>query len=74
MLYWHLKKGIHPVFRMPYQTYPTITQFIDSAKTDEIVEIELTRERFTKIRRKDPFVDTQSLKIRLIKYQIGDEL
>lgn len=74
MLYWHLKKGIHPVFRMPYQTYPAITQFIDSAKTDEIVEIQLTRERFTKIRRKEPLIDTQSLKIRLIKYQVGDEL
>jgi hypothetical protein len=74
MLYWHLKKGIHPVFRMPYQTYPAITQFIDSAKTDEIIEIQLTRERFTKIRRKDPLIDTQSLKIRLIKYQVGDEL
>ena len=74
MLYWHLKKGIHPVFRMPYQTYPAITQFIDSAKTDEIVEIQLTRERFTKIRRKDPLIDIQSLKIRLIKYQVGDEL
>lgn len=74
MLYWHAKKGIHPVFRMPYQTYPAITQFIDSEKTDEIVDIQLTRERFTKIRRKDPLIDTQSLKIRLIKYRIGDEL
>jgi hypothetical protein len=74
ILYWYVKKGIHPVFRMPYQTYPAITQFIDSAKTDEIVEIQLNRERFTKIRRKDPLIDTQSLKIRLIKYRIGDEL
>jgi len=74
MLYWHVKKGIHPVFRMPYQTYPAVTEFIDSEKTDEVVEIQLTRERFTKIRKKDPLIDTQSLKIRLVKYRVGDEL
>lgn len=74
MLFWHVKKGIHPVFRMPYQTYPAVTEFIDSEKTDEVVEIQLTRERFTKIRKKDPQIDTQSLKIRLVKYRVGDEL
>lgn len=74
MLYWHIKKGIHPVFRMPYQTYPEITQFIDSEKTDEIVEIRITQERFTKIRRKDPSIGTKTLTIRLIKYRIDDEL
>ncbi len=42
-------------------------------KTDEIVEISLTREKFTKIRKKDPRVDVQSLRIRLIKYEIGNE-
>jgi hypothetical protein len=73
MLYWHIKKGIHPVFRMPIQTYPVIKGFIEGEKTDEIVEISLTRERFTKIRKKDPGVDLQSLRIRLIKYEIGNE-
>ncbi|MEE8058721.1 MAG: IS4 family transposase [Pseudomonadales bacterium] len=73
MLYWHLKKKIHPIFRMPYQTYPAIVNFIDSEKTDEIVEILLTQKKFTKIRKKDSNIDVQSLKIRLIKYRIGDE-
>lgn len=73
MLYWHIKKGIHPIFRMPTQTYLVIADFIESEKTDEIVEIALTRERFKKIRKKDSGVDAQSLKIRLIKYRIGNE-
>ena len=58
---------------MPVQTYPVIKDFIEGEKTDEIVEISLTRERFTKIRKKDPGVDLQSLRIRLIKYEIGNE-
>lgn len=73
MLYWHIKKGIHPLFRMPTQTYLPIADFIESDQTDEIVEITLTRAKFTQIRKKYPWVDTQSLKIRLIKYQIGNE-
>jgi len=73
MLYWHIKKGIHPIFRMPTQTYLVIADFIESEKTDEIVEISLTREKFTRIRKKDQGVDVQSLRIRLIKYQIGNE-
>jgi hypothetical protein len=73
MLYWHIKKGVHPVFRMPIQTYSVIRDFIEGERTDGIVEISLTRERFTKIRKKDPGVDLQSLRIRLIKYEIGNE-
>lgn len=73
MLYWHIKKGIHPLFRMSFQTYHVVADFMKSEKTDEIVKIVLTRERFTRIRRKDPGVDVQSLRIRLIKYRIGSE-
>ena len=73
MLYWHVKKAVHPIFRMPIQTYPVIRDFIEGENTDEIVEIFLTREKFTKIRKKDPGVDAQSLSIRLIKYAIGNE-
>jgi hypothetical protein len=73
MLYWHIKRGIHPIFRMPTQTYVAIATFIESDKTDEIVEITLSREKFTKIRKKHSELDTRSLKIRLIKYQIGNE-
>ncbi len=74
MLYWHIKKGIHPIFRMPVQTYTVIAEFIASEKHDDVVEISLTRERFTRLRKKDPGVDAKSLKIRLIKYRIGNEL
>ena len=73
MLYWHTKNAIHPIFRMPIQTYPVIKEFFEGERTDEIVEIFLTRERFTKIRKKDPRVGVQSLRIRLIKYQIENE-
>jgi len=72
MLYWHIKKGIHPIFRMPVQSYLVIAEFMHSNKTDELVEIALSREKFTKIRKKDSNVDLQSLKLRLVKYQIGD--
>lgn len=73
MLYWHTKYRINPIFRMPIQTYPVIKNFFESEKTDETVEICLTRERYVKIRKKDSGVDTQTLKIRLIKYQIENE-
>jgi hypothetical protein len=62
MLYWHFKKGIHPIFRMPIQTYRVIAGFIESDKTDEVVEISLTQEKFTRVRKKHPEVDTRSLK------------
>ncbi len=32
MLYWHIKQGIHPVFRMPIQTYSVIRGFIEGEK------------------------------------------
>ena len=51
MLYCHLKKGIHPIFRMPIQTYHVIAGFMESDKTDEVVEIVLTQEKFTRIRK-----------------------
>ena len=73
MLYWHIKKEIHPIFRMPIQTYTVISDFMRSDKTDEIVELALTRERYAKIRAKDRGVDTQKLTLRLVKYQIGDK-
>lgn len=59
---------------MPVQTYTVIAEFIASEKYDDVVEISLTRERFTRLRKKDPGVDAKSLKIRLIKYRIGNEL
>ncbi len=72
MLYWHLKKEIHPIFRMPIQTYSVISDFMRSNKTDAVVEITLTREKYTKIRAKDPNIGSQKLTLRLIKYQIED--
>ena len=72
MLYWHIREGIHPIFRMPIQTYSVISDFMRSDKTDEVVEIALTREKYTKIRAKDPRIDDQKLSLRLVKYQIGD--
>jgi len=72
MLYWHMNKGIHPIFRMPIQTYPVVAEFMRSSQTDELVEIVLGRRKFTKIRKKDPNVDVQNLRLRLVKYQIGE--
>ncbi len=72
MLYWHMKKGIHPVFRMPIQTYRVVADFMRSSQTDELVEIVLGREKFTKIKKKDANVDVQRLKLRLVKYQINE--
>lgn len=72
MLYWHIEKAIHPIFRMPIQTYSVISDFMRSNKTDAIVEIALTREKYTKIRAKEPNIDRQKLTLRLVKYQIGD--
>ncbi|MBV1877791.1 MAG: IS4 family transposase [Pseudomonadales bacterium] len=72
MLYWHIKKSIHPIFRMPLQTYQVVADFMRSSKSDELVDIVLGREKFTKIKRKDPNVDIQKLTLRLVKYQIDD--
>jgi hypothetical protein len=73
MLYWHMRKGIHPVFRMPVQTYTVVSDFMRSSKTDELVEIELSQQKYSRIRKKDAGVDVDQLKLRLVKYQIDGD-
>jgi hypothetical protein len=68
-----MRKGIHPVFRMPVQTYKVVSEFMRSSKTEELVEIELSQQKYSKIRKKDAGVDIDRLKLRLVKYQIDSD-
>jgi IS4 transposase len=44
-----------------------------SSKTDELVEIELSRQKYSKIRKKDAGVNIDRLKLRLVKHQIDGD-
>ncbi len=71
MLYYHIKRGIHAVFRLPNNTHKVINEFMVSNDTDKVVEIEPSPNSQRDIISKNPDIDFVPLKLRLIKYIIS---
>lgn len=74
MLYYHIKAGVHPVFRLQKNSYKEIEEFRNSDRIDEIITINPSEDTRREIKKKYPDIIVVPLKIRLIKYSIGETL
>lgn len=70
MLYYHIKKQIHSVFRLQNNTYKVITEFMISSETDKVVEIMPSNQTKKEILLNYQDIEVIPLKLRLIKYTI----
>jgi hypothetical protein len=70
MLYYHIQKGIHPVFRLQKNTFKAIDDFRNSTQTDQIITLLPTKDTQRDIRKQYPKIQFEALTIRLIKYTI----
>ena len=68
MLYRHLQRGLHAVFRIKSKTFKIIDEFIAGDETDKIVTIKLSKQSISEMLSKNPDVEAVDLPLRLIKY------
>ncbi len=74
LLYYHIQRGIHPLFRLQAHLYTEINQFTASNETDKIIEINPSAKRRWAILKDHPDIDITPLKLRLIKYSVAGEV
>jgi len=72
MLYQHYHAGIHAIFRLQKNSGSVITDFLKSEATDQDVTIMPSRRVTLELRKRAPNLDPVPLKMRLVKYQLGD--
>lgn len=73
MLYFHKTKNIDAIFRMPKNINDVIDNFwSDSKLKDEVVTIELKEASKSQQKEKYPEIKFHSIRMRLIKYRIGE--
>lgn len=70
MLYYHIQKGVHPVFRLQKNTFKAIDDFRNSTQTDQIITLLPTKDTRRDIRKQYPDIQFEALTIRLIKYTV----
>ncbi|MDQ6962854.1 MAG: transposase, partial [Mariprofundaceae bacterium] len=68
MLYFHLQAGVHPVFRLPKNTFRKIT----TNEIDQVFTLSISKSTQKAIHKKHPFIIFKPIKVRLLKYTIGD--
>jgi hypothetical protein len=68
MLYKHIQKNVHVVFRLANNTYKIISDFIESSEIEKIVTIEINGKHKNKIKKKEPSIELIPLTLRLVKY------
>ena len=73
MLYFHLQRGIHPIFRIQANLYEQIDQFTASDESDKTIEILPSNKRQKDILKEYPEIDFTPLKLRLLKYKVAGE-
>lgn len=73
MLYYHVKSGIDPIFRLPKKTFKVIDEFIASDQVDQIITLYPTKNTGYEIKNKFPDITIIPLKFRLIKYTIAEK-
>jgi hypothetical protein len=74
MLHEHQKRGIHAIFRLQESSFTEVRKFFKSPETNKIVTINPTSDSQTEILKKHPGLDIIPLKLRLIKYHVGDKI
>ncbi len=68
MLYRHLQRGIHSVFRIRNKTFKIIDEFIASDETDKTVAVKLSKQSATNMLLKTPDMEPVPLPLRLVRY------
>ena len=74
MLHEHISLGIHAVFRLQENSYSTIREFFTSNENDVIKDIYPTSSTQRDIKLKDPTLNIIPLKLRLIKYEVNNQI
>ena len=72
MLHQHFESKIHAVFRLQKNSFTVIRDFFSSEDTDIITSIYPSTQTQREIMLENPNLEIVPIKIRLIKYQIGD--
>jgi len=73
MLYFHIQRGIHPIFRIKANLYKVIDQFTASNENDKIIAILPADKRRKEIQKEYPGLVITPLKLRLLKYTVAGE-
>ena len=72
MLYYHIRAGVDPVFRLQKNTYKEIEEFRRSDKFDEIITLNPSKDTSREIKKKFLDIIIIPLKFRLIKYTVAE--
>ncbi len=72
ILYYHIKLGVYPVFRLQKNTYKEIEEFRTSNQVDQIITLNPSKDTTRDIKKKFPDITVVPLKLRLIKYTIAE--
>ena len=68
MLYGHITRGIHPIFRIKAKASEIVDTFIASSETDAIVDFIPSKNNQTAIRKKHADIEFKPIPFRLVKY------
>jgi len=72
MLYAHVERGIHPIFRMKTKAGRVVDAFIAGSETDAVVEIMPTRDARRRVQLAYPGRECKPISLRLVKYAVAD--
>ena len=73
MLYYHIQRGIHPVFRIKTNLYAVIDQFTASDENDKMIELFPALSQRRERQKAHPDIVITPLKLRLLKYKVAGE-
>jgi len=68
----HIKRGIHPVFRLKTNANKVVEAFIASTALDQVVEIPASQKIRADRKKQDSNADYKTLRLRLVKYTIAE--
>jgi hypothetical protein len=74
MLYRHVELKVHPIFRLPANSFKEIESFRISDQLDTIITLDPTGDTKKDILKKYPLIKCIPIKVRLIKYTINNTI
>jgi len=67
----HLKRGIHPVFRLRTKANKVVDAFIASTAVDQVVEIPASQKIRADRKKQEPDASCKTIRLRLLKYTVA---
>ena len=71
MLYEHVERRLEAVFRLQKNAGSVFDQFMQSAATDQVVEVHPSRKSKLKVRQRYPDAECRAIRVRLVKYTVA---